>query len=50
MKLETIEEINDWLPQVDNLWESLMDELSLTHFGYSARVVFTLVIDRMGAC
>ncbi|GAB3700224.1 hypothetical protein [Mariniluteicoccus flavus] len=48
MKIETLEEINDWLPQVDNLWESLMDELSLTHFGYSVRVVFTLVIDRNG--
>lgn len=48
MKLESLDEINDWLPQVDNLWESLMDELSLTHFGYSARVVFTLVIDRNG--
>lgn len=48
MKLETLDEINDWLPQVNNLWESLMDELSLTHFGYSARVVFTLVIDRNG--
>jgi hypothetical protein len=48
MKLETLEEINDWLPQVDNLWESLMDELCLTQFGYSARVVFTLVIDRNG--
>lgn len=48
MKLETLKEINGWLPQVDNLWESLMDELSLTNFGYSARVVFTLVIDRHG--
>lgn len=48
MKLETLEEINDWLPRVDNLWESLMDQLSLTNFGYSARVVFTLIIDRNG--
>jgi hypothetical protein len=48
MKLETLEDINDWLAQADNLWESLMDELSLTDFGYSARAVFTLVIDRNG--
>lgn len=48
MRLETIEQINVWMDSVGTLSEALMDELGLTHFGYSARAVFSVVVDSDG--
>ena len=44
MRLDTFGEIESWLSETGALSEALLDELSLTKFGYSAHVVFTRLI------
>ena len=48
MRLDTFGEIESWLSETGALSEALLDESSLTEFGYSAHVVFTRLIDRNG--
>ena len=48
MRIDTVEGISQWLGQSGNLFEALMDEVSFVHFGYSARVVFSIVVDLDG--
>ena len=47
-EFDTVEKISVWLAETGALSEALLDELSLTRFGYSAHAVFTQVIDRHG--
>jgi hypothetical protein len=44
VKLETVDEIDAWLASVGALSEALIEELCLTKFGYSCRVVVKRVI------
>ena len=47
-QLRTVDEITAWLNEAAGLSEALLEELALTHHGYSVHLRFKLIIDRHG--
>lgn len=49
MRVEGVAGISQWLKEsVNNLGESLLEDLRLTNFGYSVRIEFSVIIDLTG--
>lgn len=45
MKVDTVEEIRDWLTRAGSLTDALMEGLRLVDHGYSVRIDLKLIVD-----